>query len=246
MKLVLRIGIVALLVAILASFNNCSFPHALISEGTLNSSGVSDCRLRAGESSINPLTVNQVVELINRIEKPVTVSCLISFLEAPLKIYAVNNQASAQAAASFESPRIFIFNQNLILSVVPDGDGKDFVEMSEVVGIFRSIKAELKFPINDIIVSGDAFRSIINNQGVSTCRGCHDNAEVANQITTGPAFITDMVLPDPNKRVPATNLNFWARNCDVNSNPFRCEMLKVIMINGKAEESNFLAAPMSQ
>lgn len=246
MRSVSRIGIIALLVAIFASFNNCSFPLSTISENEQTSTSLSNCQLRAGESSFNPLTVDQVVELINRIEKPVTVSCLISFLPAPLKIYAVNNQASAQAAAGFESPRIFIFNQNLILSVVPDGNGKDFVEMSEVVGIFRSIKAELKFPINDIVVNGDAFRSIINNQGLTTCRGCHDNVVVADQITTGPAFISDMVLPDPNKRVPASNLNFWARNCDANSNPFRCEMLKVIMINGRAEESNFLAAPVSQ
>lgn len=246
MRLAFRASIISLLVIIFASFNNCSFPLATISESEQLSTSMSDCRLRAGESSLNPLNVDQVVELINRIEKPVTVNCLISFLQAPLKIYAVNNQASAQAAAGFESPRIFIFNQNLILSVVPDGDGKDFVEMSEVVGIFRSIKAELKFPINDIIVNGDAFKSIINSQGLSTCRGCHDNAVVADQITTGPAFITDMVLPDPNKRVPASNLNFWARNCDANANPFRCEMLKVIMINGRAEESNFLAAPVSQ
>lgn len=247
MKAKWEVGIALITFIILTSFNNCSTPSPSSSNDTLNSASSStSCRLRAGEAALNPITVDQVVELINRIEKPVTIPCLISFLQTPLRIYAVNNQASAQPAAGPESPRIFIFNHNLILSVVPDGSGKDFVEMSEVVGVFRSLKAELKFPINDIIVSGDAFRTIVNDQGVTTCRGCHENSAIATQITSGPAFVTDMILPNPSKRVPVSSLNFWARNCNSSANPYRCEMLKSLIIDGRAEDSAFLAAPLIQ
>lgn len=228
---------------LLTTFNNCGGSTQPTSTSVASLSSQDSCRLRAGEVSLNPKTVDQVVELINRIEKPVTLPCLISFLPKPLKIYAVNNQASAQPAGGPDSPRIFLFNENLILSVVPDGIAKDYLEMSEVVGIYRSVKAELKFPINDIVVNGEPYLTITDQAGATTCRGCHENATPSTTITSGPAYVSDMILPNPTKRVLDTDLKYWAQYCNSNLTPFRCTMLKNIMLNGQAADAPFTAAP---
>lgn len=227
-------------------YNNCSgqFKNETASETSSISQSQSNCRLIKQEPAVNPQTIDQVVQLINQIQKPVTIPCLLSFLPKPMKVYAVDNAANAQPSAGPQSPRIFLFNKNLILSVVPEGTGKDVIELSDVTGIFRSVKAEILFPVVGEILPSEPYLRVATAQG-SSCRGCHSNESRDPSVTSAPAYVSDMVFPNSAKKVDQPVLLNYARNCNPAIDAFRCAMLKTIFIEGQAVDSPFLAAPVT-
>ena len=225
-------------------YTNCSGQFKAETMTDLSSqSSAASCRLKNGMNPVDPTSTAKVVELINQLEKPVTIPCLISFLPKPLKIYAVDNKASAQPSAGPQSPRIFIFNQNLILSVVPEGSGKDAVELSDVVGIYRSVKAEIGFPVMGDILTSEPYDRVLSTSGGSSCRGCHNNEVKNSSITYATAYTTDLILPDPKKQIFQKDLYQNAISCKTADD--RCNMLREIFINGAAVDSPFTAAPLN-
>lgn len=233
---------------LLIAYNNCSgqFRKQVgAADGISNFQSTAECKLINEEAPIEPTTIEQTVQLINQIQKPVTIPCFLSFLPKPFQIYAVNNAASAQPAAGYESPRIFIFNKNLILSVVPDGLGRDLLEMSLVTDVFRSIKAEIQFPVMGEVLSEEPYLKIAAADGGTSCRGCHEDEVKVMELPNVPAFVSNMALPNSAKRVPQRDLLDFAMTCDVASNAFRCAVLKAVFIDGSAVDAPFLAAPIS-
>ena len=94
-----------------------------------------------------PVTIEQVVEIIESLPKPTTLEYFISSITPEAKIQTSTSSFSAQPAKSSQIPRVFLqINEVLLLSVVP---GDDTLEIGQTVEYGFSKKADIKFPIEE-------------------------------------------------------------------------------------------------
>ncbi len=107
-----------------------------------------------------PQTVIEVIQLLNGLPHPVTINCFLEALERPLRIMAAASFVSAQPAYSIDNPRFFILGGGMSLSVVPEGDGQNLLEMGELTSNTHSIKAEVEFPIAQTLALDAPFTRI--------------------------------------------------------------------------------------
>lgn len=230
-----------LVVAIIPAFSfvNCGGGAVDNTEYNLTASSTG-CNSNAPTSLKNPQSIDQMMSLIRALPKPLTIDCFISALNKPLKVYAVDNAFSAQPSAGPESPRIFIINNRLTMSVVPAGIGRLLLEASEVVGPSVSVKGEIEFPVTTNI-SPDSVYTRIKDPSVSgtSCRFCHMSESPYFTITTGPAFVSRLIPPDPFKRVMQPSLLGQAWRCNPEKELYRCLMLRAIYIDGQATDVEF-------
>ena len=68
--------------------------------------------------------------------------CFLERLDRPLTVLGVASVFSLQPAVGARSPRIFIFDPGLVMSVVPAGMGSPYLELAEYTTPLRSIKAQ--------------------------------------------------------------------------------------------------------
>lgn len=230
-----------LVVAIIPAFSfvNCGGGAVDNTEYTLTASSTS-CNSNVSASLKNPQSIDQMMTLIRALPKPLTIDCFISALNKPLKVYAVDNAFSAQPSAGPENPRIFIINNRLTMSVVPAGTGRLLLEVSEVVGPSISVKGEIEFPVTTAI-SPDAVYTRIKDASVAgtSCRFCHMSESPYFPITTGPAFVSRLIPPDPFKRVVQASMLGQASRCNPEKEMYRCLMLRAIYIDGQAIDAEF-------
>lgn len=198
---------------------------------------ITDCTAVA-ESLRNPQTIEEAVNLINALPKPVQLDCFLNALQAPLKVFAVNSTSSAQPAQGASSPRIFILKDKLSLSVVPAGAGKTLLEFGEVLS-GQSFKGEIRFPVENTMTVNDITQYLSGGASTSSCAGCHLNEAKQIYKTPNQLFISNIFRPDETKRVGQTFMKIQAETCDSAVNKFRCDILKAIYINGQAVDSAF-------
>ena len=219
------------------SFNNCSQTNMSASSTDVSSQQSTNCGENLNESLRNPTTIDQTVTSIQLLPKPLSIDCFLKALKKPLKVYAVNSTFSAQPAGGFTSPRIFIINGNLLLSVVPAGLGSRNLELSELVSGTSSVKAEIEFPLEGNISRSEPFSRILESTGgATTCRNCHLNEGRNYNYKNGEAYTSNIMFPDSYKRVSQTLLQGWASSCDLQKDRFRCLMLMAIFIDGQAQD----------
>jgi len=217
----------------LGLYQNCSGP---LDDNQISSFATS-CTAPVGVSR-SPQTIQQAVALINALPKPTTVACFIESLALPLDIYAANSTSSAQPAAGERSPRIFIFKGNLIITVVPEGIGRSFVEFSEIKSTGKSLKAELPFPVPGLLMPADPFRLGRFGSG-TTCGTCHRNELRDTSITYADAFISDVIQPFEFKRVAPARLVEENDSCNAAVEYERCQILKALVGHGEYREYPF-------
>jgi len=110
------------------AYNQCSgglAPNKISGSNSQQSLAISDCPSVADSALSDLKTIDDAVRLANALPKPLTVDCFVANIKKPLKVFAVDNPFSAQPSFGVNSPRIFIISNNLTISVVPDGAGKD-------------------------------------------------------------------------------------------------------------------------
>jgi hypothetical protein len=240
-----RASLIAGAVIIAACYSNCS--PSLKGESLENASSTlqsNNCGSDAPTNvPANPRTIDEALELMNQLPKPLTIACFLSALPKPLQIYAVDNVFSAQPSAGPESPRIFVINGNLLISVVPAGPGRDVIEFSEVVGILRSVKAEIPFPVTRELSASEPYSRILDSRSGTSCQLCHGSEIRHLPITTGEAYVSKIVLPNPIQRVPQRDLKSISDHCNWSLDPERCQILKTIFIDGKAADAGFPSGP---
>lgn len=246
------------------AFNNCqnSLPtttnNSIAGTNTLTpSSGTNDiysapdvyCNANVGfrlniANKAQPKSIKDFVDLVNALPKPLTIPCLVSVLKGPLSIYAIDNIFSAQPSAGFTSPRIFIINTPLIISVVPDGSGKNNIELSEITSLYKSVKGDLLFPIENTLSVDEVFnRILVPTLNGSQCVGCH-GGENRNLGTYKDymAYETGLLTPNDQQRVPTNQLLFFKQQCS-GQNDYRCQMLKAFYNNGYPVDVTFPVSP---
>lgn len=234
------------------SINNSSAttnPTSLTGTTEINSAPDVYCNAKVGfrlsiANKTEPKSIKEFVDLVNILPKPLTVPCLVSVLKGPLSIYAIDNIFSAQPSAGFTSPRIFIINTPLIISVVPDGSGKNNIELSEITSLYKSVKGDLLFPIENTLSVDEVFnRVLVPTLNGSQCVGCHggENRNLGN-YKDYMAYETGLLTPNDQQRVPTNQLLFFKQQC-TGQNDYRCQMLKAFYNNGYPVDVIFPVSP---
>ncbi|MCB0369520.1 MAG: hypothetical protein KDD45_08735 [Bdellovibrionales bacterium] len=186
----------------------------------------------------NPESIADSINLINSLNKPVTLDCFLNSLQAPLKVFAVNNTFSAQPAQGTQNPRIFILKNKLVLSIVPSGTGKDLLELGESYS-GQSFKAEIKFPVNSTVTIEQISEQLSKGGNTSTCVTCHTSETKMYYNNTSRLFISNFIRPNESQRVQQSYMKSQAETCNEDTNKFRCDMLKAIYIKGQASDDVF-------
>lgn len=184
----------------------------------------------------SPDSIAQAVDLINALPKPLDLSCFIAALKRPIQLVATDSKSSAQPALDAKTPRVFIFNENLYMSVTTGGDAIDTLEFGEIVGPARSLKGELTFPLLEDATVQDVFDHVkkpeFNN---TTCFACH-KAEEFDAVSGGYTS----VMIRPSRTTSLFDLDNERYLCQVaEDNEGRCKMIRAIMAYGTVIEAEF-------
>jgi len=184
-----------------------------------------------------PRTIAEVVALANALPRPLALTCLLESLERPLEVHAALSTISLQRAPTARSPRIFIFTGDVIMSVVPEGEGKSLLEMGQLVEPGRSAKAELRFPITEPVAPDYPFAHVSDGGG-TTCRFCHPGEAPAPTLSPS-AFVSGAFSPVYRSRVDVDSLRAERNRCDPTLEPGRCELLGAIFDHGEVRGRDF-------
>lgn len=168
------------------------------------------------EGDAAPTDLTSLTRWVETLPQPVDAACLVHGLQRPLQVEATRSQLSAQPGTR-ASPRLFFFSGDLVMSLVPDGVGRDLVEFGEVVDATHSIKAELELPIELPLGEDALFERIRLDEG-SHCAACHaqEREDLASVV----------LRPEPDTLVPLDEVHAEARRCTGGS--ARCALLKAV------------------
>ncbi|KYF66485.1 hypothetical protein BE04_02685 [Sorangium cellulosum] len=176
----------------------------------------------------NPRSIAEVVRLVNALEKPLALPCFLAHLAGPLEMTAALSPTSAQTSFDRRSPRIFVFLDPLVLTVVPEGPGRDLLEFGERRGDARSLKGEIAFPLASELAPEAPFEHILFNEQYSTCAFCHADETRAPDVPFARAFESVALRPPDRAVVGVDELRSEVPSCDAASDPYRCAMLHAL------------------
>jgi hypothetical protein len=213
--------------------------------GSAGSSGIAVCQPPPGVSG-SPRTIEEAVALLNALPKPTSIACFLESLDRPLYASATSNIISAQPAFSTASPRIFLRLGQLVMSVVPEGEGSPLLEFSYLLDDeTRSIKAELRLPLTEAVPAAAPYQHVLPTdaaglaRGGTVCGGCHAPEEHVPSIQFATAYASLAFRPNPSKQVSIESLAQAQKSCDALSQPERCAMLKALFAHGAVVEATF-------
>ncbi|MCR9159125.1 MAG: hypothetical protein ACE37F_09610 [Nannocystaceae bacterium] len=186
----------------------------------------------APEGLGRPRSIEQAVDLINALPKPTSLSCFVESLDRPLALAATDSQSSAQPAEGAENARLFITEDPLIMSVLPDGPGSDKLEFAVDVGDGLSIKAELEFPIEAELPYAAPYDEVRRATGTS-CGACHLREQVWDTIDDVPIFASEALQHPTERDISPAFVEALAGNCDPGLTARRCEMLTAVFAHGE-------------
>ena len=189
-----------------------------------------------------PRNIEQVVDLINSLPKPVSVACFVESLDAPLKVFASNSVASLQRSTGPEDPRWFIFSLPLIMSVTSDGSGANLLEMGVLKpGNRRTLLGELRMPVQAEIKHALPYDRILEDVGTSCGFFCHQNEERDPRIHLAQAFLSKSIRASPDSEVTLDSVRGVLSRCKSPSASPRCELLNALLVTGRAQREDFPA-----
>ena len=194
---------------------------------------------RAPDGLGSPQSIDEALTLLNALPSPVSVPCVIQSLDRPLGFRATRGTVSAQPALSEKSPRIFLLNDHLTLSIVPDGRGRELLEFGESDGNGNSLKGELNMPIATPVTADKPYDHLRYNEHVTVCGLCHRDEVVAPEAGHANAYLSRAFKPLPQEVVDVDDVRAEWEACDPEVEPDRCAMLGAIFDHGPVEERLF-------
>jgi len=203
--------------------------------------------------------IDSVTDWVNAMPKPVSLPCFLQTLPRPLFHNATVSNISAQVSVGERSPRTFLAIDKLIFTVVPDevtarikdpvtgayteiwdADGIRLLEMSyEVESEYltrQSIKAELKFPVTELLPRSAPYDKIHFSETTSTCAFCHGDETRIDVIEGVPVYRSEMLRNSRNNEITIQKMMFEQMVCDPGESKkaqYRCEMLDAIYDQGE-------------
>jgi hypothetical protein len=190
-----------------------------------------------------PETIQQAVDLINALPKPLTIYCFLEALQRPLFVNATSNDFSAQGATSINSPRIFIKYKKLIISFVPEREGSQNIELAEETTVGNTIKGDLHFPIEEAKLAEVAPYQSIFKAGEPSCANlCHSGYEALKTFENGTVkYSSEQIFPKASKDVTVEEMKEWRDQCDPYISPL-CDFYRSMFDSGEVK-SFIYAAP---
>lgn len=186
-----------------------------------------------------PHSVLEVVDLLNAMPKPVTLPCFVESLARPLALAASRSLFSAQPALDARSPRLFVFSDPLIMTLVPEGDGSHLLEFGELRSETHSLKAEIEFPVERELEPREAFEQVMYNETTTNCAFCHGAEEPDPSIQLAPAFVSRALRPQAHFRVGIDQLRQEFATCDAALEPERCALFDALFGWGDVTQREF-------
>jgi hypothetical protein len=189
------------------------------------------CRAPAGVSGA-PRNLPEVVSLLNSLPRPTTLACFLEALERPLQVYLTESDQSLQPSPGPRSPRTFIVNQPLVMSIVFEGSARGTLEIGYRTADTRSIKTELLFPLRKEVTFTNLFDEVKDGQ-VTRCSACHTSeTQIFNADIQADAFESDIYPPFEVYEVDVESLRTENASCDVAAEPERCGLLSALFDHG--------------
>ena len=226
----------------------------LYAQGRLRAPGLTSARAAetrrcapGPNASGAPRNIEQVVDLLNSLPKPVSVACFVESLDAPLKVFASKSVASLQLSTGPEDPRWFIFSLPLIISVTSDGPGADLLEMGVLQpGNRRTLLGELRMPITTEIKHALPYERISQDVGTTCGFFCHQNEQRDPSIRFAEAFVSKSIRASADSEVTLDFLRGTLSRCKSPSgmtagNSARCELLHALLVTGRGQREDFPA-----
>lgn len=145
----------------------CIFTLRCSNDAQTESTNTASCSDSSNISN-DPKSIEDTINLINALPKPLTLDCFLNSLKPPLNVFAVTSTFSAQPAVDQNSPRIFLIKSNFVLSVVPSGIGRNLLEFGEFNSDLESFKGELEFPVVSTVSIETIMNQISQTSNTST------------------------------------------------------------------------------
>jgi hypothetical protein len=180
-----------------------------------------------------PTTFEEAVILLNTLPRPTTLACFIEALERPLQVYMTASDQSLQPSPGPESPRIFIVNEPLVLSIVPVGPAAVTLELGLRTQPRRSVKTEIVFPLTRDVTFDTFFDEVLS--GASTrCGACHiAETRVFDPELNIDVFESDIFEPLSFYAVDVETVRAARTACDDAAEPERCALLGALFDHGE-------------
>ena len=189
------------------------------------------CRAPDGVSG-RPRNLEQAVQLLNALPRPTTLPCFIEALERPIEVFMTRSNQSLQPSPGERSPRTFIVNAPLVMSIVFEGDASVTLELGYRTQETRSIKTELKFPLQREVTFTNLFDEIRDGQ-VTRCSACHTaETETFDPGIQANVFESDIYPPFEVYDVDVETVRAENASCDATAEPARCALLSALFDHG--------------
>ncbi len=197
----------------------------------------------------SPTNIDETLELINALPKPVSVACVMQALNRPIYVSATNSTRSAQPAQGSTSPRVFIVRGNLVLAfVLGNNDASYLIEFAELDSSYaNSVKGELKFPVSNTLNYSAPYDRILlpstSFGGVkTTCGSCHGTDYLADVGSDSIAYSSKAFKPRSETLIELSELFKEYQICGMNnSNDHRCELYSALFDQGDIHNYSFPA-----
>ncbi len=185
-----------------------------------------------------PEHIDGVVALINALPMPVSLPCVLEALERPLAVLGATSPFSAQATTEQDSPRLFVFSGDLVLSVVTTGEARELLELGEYVERGRTLKAEIEFPVEAPLTAAAPYEHALLGQSTS-CSLCHGSERYAGKVDDVSTYTSDALAVEADRVIPIGLVEQHARDCDSTRDPDRCAMFEGIFAHGDVTAGQF-------
>lgn len=188
-------------------------------------------RCVAPEGLGRPTTVAQAVSLVQALPDPVDPACFVEALDRPLEVVATDSIVSAQPADGADRPRLFLFLDALVVSVVPSGEGAPLVEFGERTEGVASIKAEVALPLEADFTLSDAYDRVQFDPTRSNCGLCHRNEVQVDTLDGVPVYASDALRPFDDTLIALPEVRSAREACD-DEDP-DCDVLRALLDHGE-------------
>jgi hypothetical protein len=181
-----------------------------------------------------PETISQAIILLNTLPKPVTLACFLQALDRPLTVYMTSSNDSLQPSPGARSPRTFIINGNLVMSIVFDGTASNTLEFGYRPVVSRSIKAEIEFPLTRDVSERSLFDRVQVTERTTKCGACHVG-EAHEDFPGFPlgVFASDVIVPFEMEQVTIEAMQPEVESCDPGAEEYRCGLLSALFDQGE-------------
>lgn len=191
------------------------------------------------ETQGRPETIEEVMALVDALPHPVSVECVVRALQRPIGASATNSIFSAQPAGGNESPRVFLFSGDLVISVTLGESGIHLMEFGEHLGDGNSVKGELVFPVDAPLEADAPYAHVMLNEHVSSCALCHGDETQVAEYGGARVFRSIALRPRADQVIPLESLREELTLCQTKQEESeRCGLLDALF-DGQLLEQGF-------